>query len=314
MKIVNLVENTAGAPSCGPAHGLSFYVETKKHRLLIDCGPSGELLLSNAKAKGIDLTKVDTAFISHGHYDHGDGAAAFAGINPQVKIYIEKGADGQFFSFRGDGELHYIGLSDEVKALPNLVWLDGDEVLDEELTVISGLDGGRLMPPGNSAIRVKKGEELEADAFSHEMCVAVKDGEQTVLFSGCAHSGILNILRRYQEVCGGAPDYVISGFHMRKHTGFTDDDIRVMLETAQALKEEYPATRFFTGHCTGTGPYEVMKRVMGSRLSCIHCGEELVIAPKKQTGRKSYMKAHKVFAWATVFCFALTMVTGYRKK
>ncbi len=313
MKIVNLVENTAGASSCGMAHGLCFYVETKKHRLLIDSGPSGDLLLSNAEKKGVDLTKVDLVFLSHGHYDHGGGLAAFYGINPDAKIYAQKGADGAFYAFREDGEAHYIGLPDEVKALPGIVWIEGDEVIDEEITLISGLAGDRLMPPGNAHIRMMKDGALGQDSFSHEMCVAVTENGQTALFSGCAHSGILNILHRYREVCGGEPDYVFSGFHMRKHTGFTDDDIRVILETAQELKE-YADTKFYTCHCTGIGPYEVMKRVMGSRLSYIHCGEELVIAPKKHSGRKNYMKQHRFFAWATVFCFVMTMVTGYRRK
>ena len=26
------------------------------------------------------------------------------------------------------------------------------------------------------------------------------------------------------------------------------------------------------------------------------------------------MKAHKFFAWMTVFCFAMTMITGYKKQ
>ncbi|MBQ4218749.1 MAG: hypothetical protein II666_04260, partial [Butyrivibrio sp.] len=44
---------------CAYAHGLSFYVETKKHKLLMDLGPSEETL-KNAEKLGIDLTQVDT--------------------------------------------------------------------------------------------------------------------------------------------------------------------------------------------------------------------------------------------------------------
>ena len=28
----------------------------------------------------------------------------------------------------------------------------------------------------------------------------------------------------------------------------------------------------------------------------------------------SKMKQHKFFAWATIFCFLLTVITGYEKK
>ena len=36
MKIINLVENTEGAACCAAEHGLSFYIETEHHRLLMD--------------------------------------------------------------------------------------------------------------------------------------------------------------------------------------------------------------------------------------------------------------------------------------
>ena len=40
MKIINLIENTKGHEGFVYAHGLSFYVETTKHKLLLDLGPS----------------------------------------------------------------------------------------------------------------------------------------------------------------------------------------------------------------------------------------------------------------------------------
>ena len=69
MRIINLIENTEGADGCAFAHGLSFYVETEKHKLLLDLGPSGETL-QNARQLGIDLASIDTVILSHGHYDH----------------------------------------------------------------------------------------------------------------------------------------------------------------------------------------------------------------------------------------------------
>ena len=38
-----------------------------------------------------------------------------------------------------------------------------------------------------------------------------------------------------------------------------------------------------------------------------------VLAERKKR-RESYMKWHKFFAWATVVCFFMTMVTGYKRK
>ena len=47
MKIINLVEDTDGNNGCGYEHGLSFYIETKKHKLLVDTGATG-LFMENA--------------------------------------------------------------------------------------------------------------------------------------------------------------------------------------------------------------------------------------------------------------------------
>ena len=57
MKLINLIENK---PVCGglrSEHGLSFYVETQKHRLLIDTGAS-DAFLYNADMLGVDLSRV----------------------------------------------------------------------------------------------------------------------------------------------------------------------------------------------------------------------------------------------------------------
>ena len=69
MKIINLIENTEGSSGCLFEHGLSFYVETKKHKLLVDTGATNTFI-ANAEKLGVDLKQVDTVILSHGHYDH----------------------------------------------------------------------------------------------------------------------------------------------------------------------------------------------------------------------------------------------------
>jgi len=50
MKIVILMEDTCGEPCCEAEHGLSVYVETKRHKILMDTGAS-EKTLENATEK-----------------------------------------------------------------------------------------------------------------------------------------------------------------------------------------------------------------------------------------------------------------------
>ena len=88
MIITTLVENMVIPNSnLKGQHGLSLYIETPKHKLLFDVG-ADDLFLTNAQEMGIDLSKVDTLIISHGHYDHGGGILSFLKINDHAKIYI----------------------------------------------------------------------------------------------------------------------------------------------------------------------------------------------------------------------------------
>ena len=51
MVIKTLVENTAIADKFESVHGLSLYIETKKHKLLFDLGPNELLGVSRVLCK-----------------------------------------------------------------------------------------------------------------------------------------------------------------------------------------------------------------------------------------------------------------------
>ena len=72
MKLCTLLENTACRNDLTAEHGLSLYMETGNHKILFDMGQS-DAFAANAHKLHIDLTQVDTAILSHGHYDHSGG-------------------------------------------------------------------------------------------------------------------------------------------------------------------------------------------------------------------------------------------------
>ena len=271
MRIINLVENTEGRPGCGVAHGLCFYIETPKHKLLMDTGPS-DLLTRNAAALGVDLAGVDTCIVSHGHYDHADGVPAFAALNPTAKIYLRRGAEGQFYS-TADGEPHYIGMDPEIMKLKQVEWLDGDVRIDDELSLFGKIPGRRSWPEGNKKLLRLSAGQFTQDRFEHEQCLVIEAEGLRVLLSGCAHSGILNILDRFAQLYGGAPDMVISGFHMKKRGDYSEAECQTIDDTARELLN-WPSV-FYTCHCTSLPAYVRMKSIMGERLRYIHCGETI---------------------------------------
>ena len=275
MRIINLIENTEGQSGCAYAHGLSFYVETKKHRMLLDLGPSGETL-QNAQTLGIDLTKADTVILSHGHYDHSGGILPFAGINDRALIYMQESAVGDYFSDRGKSapeRYEYIGIDKKIAKLPQVRFLQGDHRIDDELELFTIKNRSHKLPSSNRRILVRRGDQLLCDDFVHEQFLVIREGPKKVLMSGCAHSGILSIMDAFCYKYRKEPDLVISGFHLMKKTDYTGDEIREIEEIAGELKKY--STRFITCHCTGIPAFDRMKAIMGDQLAYVHSGEEI---------------------------------------
>lgn len=88
MKFTVLAENhEASGLEC--EHGLSIFIEYKEKKYLLDAGQSG-VFARNAEKLGSDLAAVDAAFLSHAHYDHGDGFAEFFCLNGHAKVYARE--------------------------------------------------------------------------------------------------------------------------------------------------------------------------------------------------------------------------------
>ncbi len=290
MKITTLIEDTvserqeAGVSlchqerkdSCGipqkiqAQHGLSFYIETGRHTLLMDTGAS-DLTWENARVLGADLSRVDTVVISHGHYDHAGGLLGFARRNTKAEIYLKKSASGDFFH----GE-RYIGIDKKILELPNLHLIEEDEYrIDEELSLFSNITERKLWPESNRVLTARIDGKDVQDDFSHEQCLVISENGKKVLLSGCAHNGILNILNRFREIWQSWPDAVVSGFHMMKKTACTDDEIRSISETARELAKL--PSEFYTGHCTGKTAFDIMKNIMGEQLRPICSGSVITL-------------------------------------
>ncbi len=285
MKIICLMENTALEDNINSEHGFSLYVETKKHRLLIDAGQT-DAFAENARTLGADLSKVDMAMLSHGHYDHSGGLMKFAEINENAPIYMQINAGGEYYHTNDTLE-KYIGIDKDILGLPQVKLIEGNVRIDDEISVFAGVKGRRHFPSGNLELTVKcevtsdvnrsyAGEENHRfiqDDFSHEQYVVVEEAGKRVLISGCAHNGILNILDEFKKLYGCEPDMVISGFHLMKKTGYSNEDV----ENIRAIAEELATmdTIFYTGHCTGEAPFAIMKDIMGDKLHYIHSGDKI---------------------------------------
>ncbi len=62
---------------CVACHGLSVLltgvVGDERHAVLFDVGPYGDVWVDNAERLGIDISIIETVFLSHWHWDHSGG-------------------------------------------------------------------------------------------------------------------------------------------------------------------------------------------------------------------------------------------------
>lgn len=266
MYIVVLMEDTCRDRQCEFEHGLSLYIETERHRIIMDTGAS-DMTWKNARKLGVDLSMVDIVVLSHGHYDHSGGLVSFRKINRNAVVYMQKSALLDYYH----GE-RYIGVDKEIGELPNVQLLSGDRMIDEEVSLFTGITGRKFWPQSNLGLSMRVEGADKQDEFAHEQCLVVH-GDKKLLFSGCAHNGILNILDKYQEIYGGSPDIVVSGFHMMKKSDHTEEEKETIRQTAGELKGRN--TIFYTGHCTGQMAIDLMKPILNDRLQQMHCGMEI---------------------------------------
>ena len=264
MKIVTLMENTACDAGLCAAHGLSLYIETPKHRILFDMGPDGRFI-DNAEKLGVDLSAVDIAVLSHGHYDHGGGLRDFCEVNSRADILIHTDAFGNFYALEEGREPRYIGLDPELWELESRVIPTADFVkLDDELTLFS--DEPEVFPAlaASAKLHVETPDGLRPDPFTHEQNLLVTAWGKSALFAGCAHRGIVNILAGARERLGRLPDAVFGGFHFFELDPADPESGRLIEETGRALLEG--DTVYYTGHCTGDYAYEKLRAILGDRL------------------------------------------------
>ncbi len=240
-------------------HGLSVYVETKRHRLLLDTGAS-DLFLRNAQLLGIDLGAVDYVFISHGHSDHAGGLRHFLRVNSKAKVIVSPHAiKGEFLSERLG--LHSITARWPEDMSDRLLLADKTQEMAEGLHVMAHIAQRGPVPRGNSKLFVRDEEgSLHADDFRHELTLYTEG----LLFTGCAHSGLENIL----AACPHRVDTVLGGFHLLD--GQESD--AELSDLAQRLCMNYPQVQFYTSHCTGDGAFRKLQIVMGQQLHPFSCG------------------------------------------
>ena len=226
MRITALAENTSVSDNFGAEHGLSLYIETDKHNILFDMGQTA-LFSENAEKLGIDLSMVDIAVLSHGHYDHGGGLKKFLSINDKAPVYINRYA----FEPHYNGKEKYIGLDISLQDNERIIFTDDFYEIGQGLTLHSCNYRPKNIELGSLGLNMLINDRLLPDDFRHEQYLLIEENGRRILISGCSHKGILNIAEWFK------PDVLVGGLHFSKLP--LDDTLKGYADFLNGFATEY---------------------------------------------------------------------------
>lgn len=267
--------------------GFSCVIEYKGKRILFDAGTNTKFFEQNVRTLKIDLTTIDIAILSHGHYDHMGGFDHLVSVNPKVKIYLPY----DFFTLGAPTKFPFKEDEPEVsKTLEkDQQYFRGEQSIEGMITVPTGrfwkgnveyvrepkeiMPGLQLVPTISKLmgtfIKYPPYEDNPQFIGMPELSVSFQTGKGQVIIAGCSHSTIESIIKSVLEVNNSKIYLVGGGFHLIPYK-------REYIEgLARRMKDVYKVELVAPGHCTGHLGFTVFQQVFGDGYKFFGLGEVL---------------------------------------
>lgn len=265
---------------CCATHGFSCLVTahrgSQKHTVLFDTGPEPYAFTRNCERLGADLSAVEGIILSHGHFDHAGGLLTALdlihernGRHP-VSLYVHPDAFRShawamssemmlpFEDIPGPELLTSHGASVKKSRTPQTI-LDDMFYISGEIPRVTPFERGF---PGHLR-RTADGKDWEPDPLitDEHFLTANVAGKGLVVFSGCSHAGVINILKCAQAESPQTPLYgFVGGLHL---AGMLWEPI--IRQTVEAMTE-FHLKFIAVGHCTGWRAENAIMNTFGDQI------------------------------------------------
>jgi 7,8-dihydropterin-6-yl-methyl-4-(beta-D-ribofuranosyl)aminobenzene 5'-phosphate synthase len=267
---ITILYDAFGKPSAMQKDwGYSAFIEYGGKRILFDTGNNPEILAKNAKAKGIDLSRLDFVVLSHRHGDHMGGMDHLLRANPNVKIYAPKENFGVYGSslpstfYRRDESLapeqrYYEGSAPATMKFGSAWPRAAFELIDRSIEIAPGIHLIALVSDKPGTLELV------------ELSLAIETPEGLVLVVGCSHPGIEKIVAAAASL-DEQIHLIAGGLHL---VAAKDEDID---KIAKSMHDTWKVQYIAPGHCTGEPTFGALKKAFGDRYLYAGLGTRLSI-------------------------------------
>jgi len=178
ITLISVYDNYQVDPDLKTAWGFGCIINTSAEQILFDTGGDSEILLFNMEKMNIDPKSINKVIISHIHGDHVGGLEGFLEKNSNVTVFIPSSFPNSFRDMITSQGAEFVDISSPIK-ISNFVYTTGE------------LYG----PP-------------------EEQSLIINPKKGLVVITGCAHPGIVNIVKRAKKLVKKDKVYlVLGGFH-----------------------------------------------------------------------------------------------------
>jgi len=205
------------------AWGFASYIKVGNLRILFDTGGNPDILINNFNNLGISLDKIQAIILSHIHKDHTGGLFGVLERNNRVNVYVPTSFPYNFKSRIKEFDCKLV----EIKNPSNI------------------LHDANIFSTGELGSVIK------------EQALLINSIKGLIVITGCAHPGIINIIKKAKELINKSIYLLIGGFHLKS---LPIEQIKVMIKQFKILN----VLKIAPCHCTGSLAMHAFKYFFGN--------------------------------------------------
>ncbi len=266
MKITVAVDNCVSRRNFIAEHGFSLLIETGKEKILLDTG-QGYALKHNLEILGTNLSDISKIILSHGHDDHTGGLYFFGKENIFPEIIAHPDIIYDKFKISGDNKSN-IGLKYDLSVFDNVFYSRRPVKITENIIFSGEVPKENRWELEETQYFREINGKLEKDPFTDDISLYVGTRDGLLVLTGCAHSGIINIIKYGMKITDEKKLFgVLGGMHLKNAS---QRRIEKTIEELSNFKPEFISV----SHCTGINAGISLKKYFGDKVVFTGAGDK----------------------------------------